>query len=328
MRHAALALLLLAPCAAAFAEPAAPYTARPEVKAFVRDLVERHGFAERELLRLLAHAKRQDAVLAAMQLRPSGVRSWTDYRAAFVNQERVQAGLKFWARHRATLARARVRFGVPEEVIVAILGVETFYGRQTGRRRVIDTLATLAFDFPPRARYFRAELEDFLIFARDRRLDVLSVRGSYAGAIGIPQFMPGTYRRYAVDFDGDGACDLRQAADAIGSVANFLKEHGWRRGEAALLDVRVRGAGLSAYADGSLRPRYSLDELETAGAHAYGVPPADGRAVLVELKTPGMPSEFRVGFHNFWVITRYNHSAFYASAVIDLARTLRDEQPL
>ncbi len=328
MKRAALALLLIAPCAAAPAAPAAPYTARPDVRAFVRDLVERHGFAERELVRLLAHARRQEAVLAAMQLRPAGVRSWTDYRAAFVNTERIQAGLKFWARHRATLARARARFGVPEEVIVSILGVETFYGRRTGHRRVIDTLATLAFDFPPRARYFRAELEDFLLFARDRRLDVLSVRGSYAGAIGIPQFMPGTYRRYAVDFDGDGTCDLREAADAIGSVANFLKEHGWRRGEPALLDARVDGADLSAYLDDGLQPRYSLDDLEKAGAHARGVAPADGRALLVELRTPGMPSEFRIGFHNFWVITRYNHSAFYASAVVDLARTLRDAQPL
>jgi membrane-bound lytic murein transglycosylase B len=326
MKFVSLALLALAPCTAAFAEPAAPYTGRPEVKAFVRDLVERHGFAERELARLFTHVKRQDAVLTAIQLRPSGVRSWTDYRAAFVNQERVQGGLKFWNRHRATLARARTGFGVPEEVIVAILGIETFYGRRTGHWRVIDSLATLAFDYPPRAPYFRAELENFLLFARDRRLDVLTVRGSYAGAIGIPQFMPGTYRRYAIDFDGDGACDLRDAADAIGSVANFLKQHGWRRGEPALLDAQVSGADLSAYADGGLRPRYSVEELESAGAHAYGVAPADERAVLVELQTPGLASEFRIGFHNFWVITRYNHSAFYASAVIDLARTLRAAQ--
>jgi membrane-bound lytic murein transglycosylase B len=328
VKISALALLLLAPCAAAIAEPAVPYPVRPEVKAFVSDLVRRHGFAERELDRLFAHAKRQEAVLTAMQLRPAGVRSWADYRAAFVNQERLQGGLKFWNRHRATLARARARFGVPEEVIVAILGIETFYGRRTGHWRVIDSLATLAFDYPPRAGYFRAELENFLLFARDRRLNVLSVRGSYAGAIGIPQFMPGTYRRYAVDFDGDGECDLREAADAIGSVANFLKEHGWRRGEAALLDAQVSGADFAAYADGGLRPRYSLDELEKAGVRTRGIAPADERALLVELQTPGVPSEFRVGFHNFWVITRYNHSAFYASAVIDLARRLRDAQPL
>ncbi len=328
MRFAALALLSLVPCAKALAEPAVPYAVRPEVKAFVGDLVKRHGFVERELDRLFAHAKRQQAVLSAMQLRPSGARSWADYRSAFVNPERVQGGLKFWNRNRATLARARVQFGVPEEVIVAILGIETFYGRRTGHWRVIDTLATLAFDYPPRAGYFRAELENFLLFARDRGLNVLSVRGSYAGAIGIPQFMPGTYRRYAVDFDGDGQCDLRKAADAIGSVANFLKEHGWRRGEAALLDAQVSGAEFAAYVDGGLRPRYSLDELEKAGVHARGIAPADERALLVELQTPGVSSEYRVGFHNFWVVTRYNHSAFYASAVIDLARTLRDAQPL
>jgi membrane-bound lytic murein transglycosylase B len=328
MKRMALAALALLPCAAACAEPPAPYAARPEVKAFIRGLVEHHGFRERELARLFARAKRQDAILAAMQRPSAGRRSWTEYRAAFVNPERVQAGLKFWAKHRATLRRASSEYGVPEEVIVAILGVETFYGREIGRWRVIDALATLAFDYPPRAPYFRAELESFLQFARDRRLDVLTIYGSYAGAIGIPQFMPGTYRRYAVDFDGDGARDLRGSADAIGSVANFLREHGWRRGEAALLDAQADGRDLSAYADGGLRPRYSVDELERAGARAYGIAPADALAVLVALETPGMPSEYRVGFQNFWVLTRYNRSAYYASAVIDLARALRATQTL
>ncbi|HLE66620.1 MAG TPA: lytic murein transglycosylase, partial [Burkholderiales bacterium] len=209
-----------------------PYSGRAEVRAFVQEMVRRHGFVERELVFAFSRARRLAAALKGVAPPPAErARSWTAYRATFVNDRRIEAGLDFWRMHGAALARAGREYGVPEEVIVAIVGVETFYGRNIGRWRVIDTLTTLAFDYPPRAEFFRSELENYLLFAREAGIDVFSVRGSYAGAIGIPQFMPGSYLKFAVDFDGDGLVDLRaNPADAVGSVANFLRQHGWRPG--------------------------------------------------------------------------------------------------
>ena len=217
--RAALLLALLA-ATGAHAQPT-PYAARPEVRAFVREMVERHGFVERELAYLFSRARRDPAVLRAIVApKDTRARSWREYRSRFVSEARIGDGVEFWQRHSEALARAAGEHGVPEEIVVAIIGIETVYGRQMGGHRVIDALATLAFDHPPRAEFFRAELEQYLLYARDAEIDVFSVKGSYAGAIGIPQFMPGSYLRYAVDFDGDGATDLRASpADAIGSVA-------------------------------------------------------------------------------------------------------------
>lgn len=322
---AALALLLALTPGAARADPES-FSARPEVQSFIRELVERHAFEESELHTVFSRARREEAVLTAVQTQPVALaRSWEDYRAIFVNQRLVRTGLAFWRQHRGQLERARRTYGVPEEIIIAILGVETFYGRNTGRWRVIDALATLAFDYPPRAPFFRGELENYLLFAREMELDVFAVKGSYAGAIGIPQFMPTSYLRYAVDFDGDGVSDLSgNAADAIGSVGNFLKRHGWRRGEPVQLGVRVNGDGHGAYADGDPLPRHTLEELMQAGIEPRGAPlPAGTRAVLLELRSPERPAEYRLGLQNFYVLTRYNRSVFYAMAVSDLAETLR-----
>ena len=227
--------------------------------------------------------------------------------------------------HRRPLRRARRTYGVPEEIVVAILGVETFYGRNVGRWRVIDALATLAFDYPPRALFFRGELENYLLFARELELDVFSVKGSYAGAIGIPQFMPGSYLRYAVDFDGDGNIDLRgNAADAIGSVANFLQHHGWLRGSPVQRGARIKGEGYAALIAANPLPQHTLAELARAGVEVRGAPlPADTRAVLLQLDTPEQPADFRIGLQNFYVLTRYNRSLFYALSVADLAEQLR-----
>jgi membrane-bound lytic murein transglycosylase B len=191
---------------------------------------------------------------------------------------------------------------------------------------VVDALTTLAFDYPPRARFFRSELENYLLLARDNGLDVFAVRGSYAGAIGIPQFMPSSTRRYAVDFDGNGAIDLRRSpTDAIGSVANFLKEHGWQPGAEVLLEARVGGDAWRALADGSVDPKHAQSDLRAAGVEFEGMPEGV-RAILVELETPAKPSDHRIGLHNFWVLTRYNRSAFYASAVHDLAQALKQNR--
>ncbi len=326
--RAAVALLLLLAAAPARAdEPAGEtYALHPDAQEFIRELVERHAFDADELRAVFSGARRQDAVLAAMRAQPeTQSRSWAEYRAMFVNERHLRAGLAFWREHAGQLARARRTYGVPEEIIVAIIGVETFYGRNTGRWRVIDALATLAFDYPPRAPFFRGELENYLLFTRKTELDVFAVKGSYAGAIGIPQFMPGSYLHYAVDFDGDGRTDLQgNASDAIGSVANFLRRHGWRPGEAVQRGARVSGEGYRAYADGNPLPRHTLEELALAGVEARGAPlPAEARAALLRLETPRRPDDFRIGLQNYYVLTRYNRSLFYALSVADLAEALR-----
>ncbi len=324
--RAALGLILALASGAARADDPVTFAGRPEVQTFIRELVERHAFNESELTTVFSRARREDAVLTAVQTQPVALaRSWEDYRATFVNERLLRSGLAFWRDHRGQLERARRTYGVPEEIIIAILGVETFYGRNTGRWRVIDALSTLAFDFPPRAPYFRGELENYLLFAREMELDVFALKGSYAGAIGIPQFMPTSYLRYAVDFDGDGVSDLSSnVADAIGSVGNFLKQHGWRRGEPVQRGARVNGDGHGAYADGNPLPRHTMEELTQAGVESRGAPlPVATRAVLLELRSPDRPLEYRLGLQNFYVLTRYNRSVFYAMAVSDLADTLR-----
>jgi len=281
---ALVAAMLLALAAPALAQ--SPYGERAEVKAFIRGLVERHGFVEGELNTLFARVYRVEPVLQAI-VAPAEIAPWPDYRAIFVNPRRIEGGIAFWTAQEALLARAEREYGVPAEIIVAIIGVETFYGRIPGRWRVVEALATLAFDYPPRANFFRGELENYLLLARDSGLDVFSVRGSYAGAIGLPQFMPGSLRRYAVDFDGDGAIDLsRNTADAIGSVANFLKQHGWRPGEA----VQRR----------------------------EGIPDQAAGERAIDLGT-----EQRIGLANFQVLMRYNRSPLYAAAVADLSEVLK-----
>jgi membrane-bound lytic murein transglycosylase B len=326
MRRALLlAALLLTFAAGAAPQAPTPYGRRGEVRDFVRDMVARHAFVEQELLFLFSRARRESAILAAIvPPKDAQGRSWIAYRARFVTDRRIAEGAAFWRRNQAALARAAQEIGVPEEIIVAIIGVETLYGRQMGSWRVIDALSTLAFDYPPRADFFRGELEQFLLFARDQGVDVFSVKGSYAGAIGIPQFMPGSYRRYAVDFDGDGATDLRRSeADAIGSVANFLAKHGWRRGERVYLPARVAGEAHRPLLEAGIEPRTSLSELKQYGVETRTDLALDTPVALVELESPGVPSEFRLGLRNFYVLTRYNRSALYASAVYDLAQELK-----
>ena len=312
----ALAALL---CIALAGPAAASYSERAEVKAFIRDMVARHGFVEAELNTLFTRVERADPVLQAI-LPQSQVMPWRDYRAQFVNEKRIAGGAEFWDAHRGALERAQRLFGVPPEIIVAIIGIETRYGRNTGRHRVVDALTTLAFDYPPRATFFRGELENYLLLARDTGLDVFEVRGSFAGAIGIPQFIPSSARAYAVDFDGNGAIDLRNSpVDAIGSVGNFLRKHGWRRGAPVQIRARTSGDAWRSYV-GGFEAKHSLDELVAAG-----VKPAsrsDARVALIDLG-----SEQRLGLQNFYVLTRYNRSALYAAAVADLAEGLRKQRP-
>ena len=306
-----------------------PYGKRDDVQDFVRQMAERHGFVERELNFLFSRARREPAILAAIvPPKDAAARSWLAYRARFVTDARIADGAAFWRRHAAVLERAAREHGVPEEIIVAIIGVETQYGRQMGAWRVLDALSTLAFDYAPRAEFFRGELEQYLLYARDAGIDVFSVRGSYAGAIGIPQFMPGSYRRFAVDFDGDGAIDLRASpADAIGSVANFLVKHGWRRGERVHLPARVTGGNAGTtyreFVDAGIEPKTPLSELKRYGVETRTDLALDTPVALIELESPGTPTEYRLALRNFYVLTRYNRSVLYASAVYDLAQEIK-----
>jgi membrane-bound lytic murein transglycosylase B len=324
----ALACLVISSAALSAPPVQKPYGKREDVREFIRQMAERHGFVEQELKFLFGRARREPAILAAIAPpKTAPMRSWRTYRGRFINDARAAEGAEFWRRHAAALERAAREHGVPEEIIVAIIGVETVYGRQMGTWRVIDALSTLAFDFPPRAEFFRSELEQYLLYAREAGVDVFSVRGSYAGAIGIPQFMPGSYRRFAVDFDGDGAIDLRgNPTDAIGSVANFLVKHGWKRGERVHLPARVAGEAHRELVAIGIEPKTALSEMKRFGVETRTDLALDTPVALIELESPGAASEFRLGLRNFYVLTRYNRSVLYASAVYDLAQEIKSKR--
>lgn len=310
------------------------YAARGDVQVFIDTLVERHRFLREDLETLFAQLRFNGAVARIMATQttpvagPPPLRDWNAYRARFLEPVRVGAGVQFWRAHAATLARAEEDFGIPAEVIVGILGVETIFGRNPGSFRVVEALATLAFDYPPTAKvdrsaFFRGQLEEYLLFVREQGLDAFALRGSYAGAIGIPQFMPGSYRRFAVDYDGDGRIDLRASADdAIGSVANFLMQHGWRRGEPIVFPATVPPQA-AALADGGLDPHYTLGELEGAGIRATDPRAGAGPLGIVDLPNGQDPPTYLLGAPNFFVLTQYNRSYFYAASVLELGAAVR-----
>ena len=288
---------------------------------------EQHGFDVAHLTRQFAAIHSNATVLRA--IRPAAVpeqqRSWQRYRERFVNEQRTRNGVRFWQENTAELARAEAIYGVPPEIIVAIIGVETEYGRNMGKFSVLEALATLAFDYPPRADFFRGELEQFLLLARENGVSPLDIKGSYAGAIGIPQFMPSSQRRYAVDFDGDNRIDLRQSTtDAIGSVARYLHLHGWQARAPVALPASVEGDPAKLIAAG-IKPQAPLQELVQQGVVAQeSVQFGERPAALIDLVSPDQPTEYWIGFDNFYVITRYNRSSFYAMSVFQLAEAVRE----
>lgn len=302
------------------------YPERDDVREFIRLMVSRHGFAEAWLDEVFAQARHSPRAVTLMTPAPPGTRrSWFAYRDRVVDPARIEAGLAFWREHDAWIRRATERFGVPGEIIVAIIGVETLYGRVTGDFRVLDTLTTLSFDYLRRAEFFRGELEQFLLMVRDLRLDPTGPRGSYAGAIGVPQFMPGSIRRHAVDFDGDGRIDLqRSIADAVGSVASFLLNHGWRSGEPAYFPAEVADlAKVESLVAAGIEPQFTWAQMRSAGVSSSSSVPAALRLALVDLPNVDQPPTFYLGANNFYVITRYNRSSFYAMGVLLLAAELR-----
>lgn len=296
----------------------------PAVAAFARDLEQRHGFDAAQLLEQFSHARPNAKVLQLIKppVTPQQ-RSWERYRPRFLNDRRIDGGVRFWQENAAQLAKARALYGVPEEVIVAIIGVETEYGRNMGGFKVLEALATLAFNYPPRADFFRTELEQFLLLTRENSLDPLAVKGSYAGAIGIPQFMPGSQRRYAVDFDGDQRVDLANSVDdAIGSVGRFLEQHGWQAGQPVAVPALLAAEPAPSWLEAGLRPSLKAATLASMGVRSDAAPQAT--VALIDLVSPGYETEYWLGYDNFYVITRYNRSSFYAMSVFQLAEAIRN----
>lgn len=295
---------------------------RPEVRAFVDDVVARDGFSRRGIERLLSRAVPQPRIIEAMTRPAEKVSPWWQYRAHFLTEERIRDGAQFWADHRAALERIAAERGVAPEYIVAIIGVESFYGRFTGTYRVLDALATLAFDYPPRAAFFRDELEQFLLLAREEHVDPLSTTGSYAGAMGAGQFMPSSYRRYAIDEDGDGRRDLWHSwDDVIASVAYYFREHGWEPGAPVLADTVLDPEPTFIIDAHNLELNDTIDGLRGKGVE-FTVPLAESAPALLLSAEEADGPAYRVGFRNFYVITRYNHSVRYGMAVHDLATAI------
>ena len=247
--------------------------------------------------------------------------TWKEYRPIFIKEKRILLGKKFLRQHKDVLKRAEKQFGVPKEIIAAIIGVETYYGRYSGKYDVFDSLTTLGFDYPPRARFFKSELEQLLLLTREEDVDIEKVRGSYAGAMGMPQFISSSYRHYAVDFDNDGKRDLwTNIDDVIGSVANYFSKHGWQEGETVIHRVHLKKS-ITDIGRKNLKPKKSIGDYLDLGVAFDMSLPNDTKATLIELKgRAGI--EHWMGLNNFYVITRYNHSALYALAVYQLSQEL------
>ncbi len=298
---------------------------KPEVETFIKLMAERHQFDASELRQVFHKVRPQPSVVKSTTA-PATSKPWSDFRAIMLTPERIHGGVKFWNEHAESLARARAVYGVPEEIILAILGVETRYGRLMGGYRVMDALYTNAFEMNLRAEFFRGELEQFLLLARDNGYDPLAIKGSFAGAMGMPQFIPTSYRKHAVDFDGDGKINLwENADDAIGSVGSYLRDFGWNVDGLIVVSAQVQTGNLAGLLEKGLKPNTSIAELRALGVEPAQDLPAQLTAGLVAYESGGA-SEYWLSLNNFWVITRYNRSKNYAMSVYQLAREIALER--
>ncbi|HKJ95503.1 MAG TPA: lytic murein transglycosylase B [Gammaproteobacteria bacterium] len=297
----------------------------PKFQSFAQEMATEHDFDQDRVVHLLASSERQQSIIDAISS-PAEAMPWSRYRPIFLKEGRIRDGVAFWNEHEALLRRAAQTYGVPPAIIVAIIGVETRYGSHQGHYRVIDALRTLAFDYPPRSAFFRRELKQYLLLTREEGLDPLDPTGSYAGAMGMPQFISSSYRHYAVDFDGDGRRDLwNGTADAVGSVANYFAQHGWQAGRPIAVRASVSGEAWRSLEDDGLEPNTTVAALRAAGVSPSESLPADAPARLTVLKG-GDGDEYWVTLKNFYVITRYNHSPLYAMAVYQLARAIEQRR--
>ena len=301
----------------------ADYSEHPDAQQFIGEMVEKHQMNAVTLTQMFANTERNEKVLELIQ-RPAEKRlEWKDYRPIFVTDKRINAGVDFWQENETVLEKAQLRYGVPASMIVAIIGVETYYGRISGGFSAMSALATLAFEYPRRAKFFRSELEQFLLLVRENNLDYQSLEGSYAGAFGVPQFISSSYRNYAVDFNDDGEIDLWNSVDdAIGSVANYFYRHGWKNGQAITEKAAYKSAGKSLITD-SPKPVHSYKKMRAAGI--YPKRKGNDKYTLLQLQAEE-GAEYWIGHHNFYVITRYNHSNLYAMAVYQLSQEIQSRK--
>ena len=307
---------------AALEIPAGDYQGRKDVAEFVQRMATETDYSEAELVELFSLVKKQEHLFEKLDKPAEKELDWYQYRGIFIKEKRISRGVEFWQRHKELLAEVSEKTGVPEEIIVAIIGVETFYGAYEGKDPVFDSLVTLAFDYPRRAKFFTRELEQFLLLAREQGFDARALRGSYAGAMGMPQFISSSYRNYAIDFDQDGQTNLFDSiADIAGSVANYFVKHGWQRdGRVARPLVAIENNSADSLEPG-LKPSYKWSDLKRSGLESKFSISDDTPVALVRLQQRDHP-EYWAGFQNFYVITRYNHSELYAMAVYQLAKLI------
>ena len=309
------ALLLYGPVSA-------DYSAREDVGAYVDELVLAHGFGREALLETFSGARHQPRIVEAISRPAERALKWYQYRGIFLKEERIAGGIEFWADNTAALETAEASFNVAPEYVVAIIGVETYFGRVMGSHRVLDALSTLAFDYPPRAGFFRNELTEFLLLAREERRSPSELKGSYAGAMGYGQFIPSSFRHYAVDFDGDGTRDIwTNTTDAIGSVANYFARHGWRGEGEVVLRVTASGAEAEKAANTGLALNRTVTDFRELGVAIPGVD-GEANAALFRMELEN-GVEYWLALHDFYVITRYNRSAMYALAVHQLSQAIK-----
>ncbi len=300
----------------------ADYSARDDVRAYVDELVALHGFDQAALMQTFTAARHRPAIVKAISRPAERALKWYEYRNIFITDERIVRGIDFWADNLAALQRAQAAFNVAPEYVVAIIGVETYFGRVMGSHRVLDALSTLAFDYPPRAGFFRNELTQLLLLAREEKLSPAELKGSYAGAMGYGQFIPSSYRHYAVDFDGDGTRDIwTNTTDAIGSVANYFAEHGWRGDGKVALPVTASGGEIEKVANQGLSLDRTVADFAALGVQVPDIDAAAKAALFRMELEDGV--EYWLALHDFYVITRYNRSAMYALAVHQLGQDIK-----
>jgi len=321
-KFAALLAFLIAPLAAAVEITSGDYQGREDVSAFVKRMVSQSAYTEQELADLFAQVQKQDHLFAQLDKPAEKELDWYEYRPIFIKDRRIELGVQFWREHAELLEQVSEKTGVPPEIIVAIIGVETFYGVYKGNDPVFDSLVTLAFDYPRRAAFFTGELQEFLLMVKEQGFDARSLRGSYAGAMGMPQFIASSYRAYAVDFDQNGQVDLFDSVpDIAGSVANYFVKHGWQRDGRVARPLALDEDNSVASLQPGMKPDYVWRDLKRSGLRSQFEIGDDTPVALVELKQRDH-FEYWVGFQNFYVITRYNHSELYAMAVYQLAKLI------
>jgi len=317
--------LFVAPLASALEITAGDYQGRQDVAAFVQRIAAETSYTEQELVDLFGSVEKQEHLFAKLDRPAEKELQWYQYKGIFIKDKRIDLGVKFWRENRELLTEVSEKTGVPTEIIVAIIGVETFYGIYRGKDPVFDSLVTLAFDYPRRAKFFTVELEQFLLLAKEQGFDARALRGSYAGAMGMPQFISSSYRNYAIDFDQDGQTNLFDSIpDIAGSVANYFVKHGWQRDGRVARPLEATDGNSADSLDPGVKPSYTWAELKQNGLVSQFTISEETPVALVRLQQKDR-AEYWVGFQNFYVITRYNHSELYAMAVYQLAKLISHE---